>query len=65
MSSSAFKTGFLSVFNPFKPAPKRSSDADKNKTNVFDGEFFEIIKAESLMHRAFERALCDANKTNS
>ena len=65
MSYSAFKTGFLSVFDPFKPAPKRSTNTAENKTNVFDGEFSEVVKAESLMHRAFERALCDANKTNS
>lgn len=64
MKSKHFWMGFMSAFDPFKPAPKRELEAVKSKQQDIEGEFRVVPEAEALMHNAFVRALSDVKQAS-
>lgn len=63
MKSKHFWAGFLSAFDPFKPAPKREP-ASKASRQYDKGEFRVVPEAEALMHNAFVKALSDVKQAS-
>lgn len=59
MNMKHFRSGFLSAFDPFKPAPKRKKSAKYPERDVIEGQYRRIPEAETFMHNAFAKALSD------
>ena len=64
MKSKHFWAGFLSAFDPFKPAPKREPASKASRQFDIEGEFRVVPEAETLMHNAFVKALSDVKQAS-
>ena len=63
MNLNAFKRGFISAFDPFASAPKRTASPEKRSTTL-EADFRVLNNAESLIQNAFDRALSDVQQAN-